>query len=186
MVYINTNTYRSHIHIFMIKLNEIKTKDLSNLTQSDFVLYFNNIPASEIAFLSFINKTFPKKYVDTKWVYNKNIQSGMQYSKLEKLQYYLFLYTNNIFIISSSVISSLLLFVIFFTKKNVNKKQSTSYKNVKSLSIDDIDIKMYTKGGKKYINKTDKLKIYNMIDLLMDSSVLNWGDMMDIEDILKK
>ncbi len=172
----------------MINFTNIKNRDFSDLTNENFNMYFLNVPESEIAFLSFLNKSFPSKFVKDNWSYKKNTYSDIHYTPLEQLQYYLFLFSNNITILSAKIVSSILLWVSFLLKggKIPSKKQSSSYKNIENLKINDIIIKIYTKNGKKYINKTDRDKIYHLINVLVESKNINWADMMDIHDILER
>jgi len=151
--------------------SRIKNADLSKTTKNGFDRYFKNIPESEVAFLCFYNKTFPKFLCKEKWKYSPRQNSAMVFSKIEYIQYCLFLLMNgySILPIPLTYLYGLISFIgvtSFSLKpsKSKTKRKTESYKP--KTKTDEIIVEKINEKYNIRINKKTNMVHKNDVNLL--------------------
>lgn len=161
----------------MIIFSKVKNADLSKLSDKHFNLFFKEVNPSEIAFLCFMNKTFPKKFCPVKWTYSDKNTNKIYYNSIESIQYKLFLILHDY-----KTIPTFFLFGLTnglkMLLKNKNKKESSKY--IKTLKLGKENIKLNIKDST--ISKNDVKKIIKMFnDIQETENKFSWDKMDNLE-----
>lgn len=142
----------------MIIFSKIKNSDLSTLNENSFKINFKDIPESEIAFLCYINKTFPKKFCPSKWKYNYKKSDVMYFNSFEKIQYKLFLMLHGYYILPIGFVIGLINGLSYYNQRNKNKDYSKSISAGDKIFKIDSQNKIKKKDVKEIIRQFNKIK----------------------------
>lgn len=188
----------------MIVFSKIKNSNLKHLSVSQFNLFFKDIPKSEIAFLCYCNKTFPREFCPKNWTYNNKQDQAMYFDTAEKFKYNLFLISHGYIINYPSAFINGLISILALSKIKIKIKshpKSNKEINKKSNKQNNKEIKFVTaiqpipekNKIKKIINKDLTLDIHNTNNRytiskeqavhllkLVNTEDLNWGELADV------
>lgn len=161
----------------MIIFSKIKSADLSKLSDNQYQLFFKDINKSEIAFLCFMNKSFPRKFCPAKWTFSFKDTNKIYYNSIESLQYKLFLMLHDYKTISTFFLLGLANGMKFLLQKQTKKETS---KYIKSLKIGKEKVRIDLNDST--ISKNDVKKIIKMFnDIQENEKKFSWSKIENLE-----